>query len=199
MPRPSWPAAPSDYTVTLHEIKRRVVPALDDEFAKDLGEFDSLEALRARVRGDLEAEAAEAADRQVRTDVLKKLAERVPFAVPPALVDREVDRRVEDFARRLMDQRIDPRPANIDWAAFREGQREPAADAVKSAMVLDEMARREHDDGDRGGHRRRARALRGSGRPLGGGASGRGSSRTASCRGWPPACAAKRRVGLGLG
>jgi trigger factor len=131
-----------DYTATLRELKRRVVPALDDEFAKDLGEFDSLESLRARVRADLEAEAAEAADRQVRADLLKKLAARVPFAVPPALVDREVDRRVEEFARRLMDQRIDPRQANIDWAAFREGQTEPATDAVKSAMVLDEIARR---------------------------------------------------------
>jgi trigger factor len=132
-----------EYTVTLREIKRRVVPALDDEFAKDLGEFDSLEALRARVRADLEAEAADAADRQVRADVLKKLAARVPFTVPPALVDREVDRRVEDFARRLVDQRIDPRQTNIDWAAFREGQKEPATDAVKSAMALDQIARRD--------------------------------------------------------
>jgi trigger factor len=132
-----------DYTVTLTEIKRRVVPALDDEFAKDLGEFDSLEALRARVRSDLEAEAAEAGERQVRTDLLKKLAERVPFDVPPSLLDREVDRRLEDFARRLVDQRIDPRTTNIDWAAFRQGQREPATDSVKSAMVLDQIARRE--------------------------------------------------------
>ena len=132
-----------DYTVTLNEIKRRVVPALDDELAKDLGEFDSLEALRARVHEDLEAEAAEAADRQLRNDLLKKLAERVPFEVPVSLLDREVDRRVQDFARRLMDQRVDPRTTNIDWAAFREGQREPASDSVKSAMVLDEIARRE--------------------------------------------------------
>jgi len=132
-----------DYTVTLKEIKRRVVPALDDEFAKDLGDFESLEALRARVRGDLEAEAAEASERQLRHDLLKKLAERVPFAVPPALVDREVDRRVQDFARRLVDQRIDPRQTNIDWAAFRQGQAEPATDSVKSAIALDEIARRE--------------------------------------------------------
>ena len=46
-----------DYTVTLKEIKKRVVPALDDEFAKDLGEFESLDALRTRVREDLEHEA----------------------------------------------------------------------------------------------------------------------------------------------
>lgn len=131
------------YTVTLKELRERVVPALDDEFAKDLGEFDSLEALRTRVRTDLETEARESADRQLRTDLLAKLAERLPFAVPDSLVDREVDRRLEEFARRLIDQRIDPRRANIDWAAFRTAQRDPAAGAVASALVLDEVARRE--------------------------------------------------------
>jgi trigger factor len=133
-----------DYTVTLKEIKKRVVPALDDELAKDLGEFDSLEALRTRVREDLEHEAGHAAERQLRQDLLKQLAARVPFAVPATLVDREIDRRLEDFARRLMDQRIDPRQANIDWAAFREGQRAPATEAVGSAIVLDEIAKRDN-------------------------------------------------------
>ncbi|MEO8682645.1 MAG: trigger factor, partial [Vicinamibacterales bacterium] len=133
-----------DYTVTLKEIKTRVVPPLDDELAKDLGEFDSLDALRARVRADLEHEARHAADHQVRADVLKQLAARVPFPVPASLVDREIDRRLEDFARRLMDQRIDPRQANIDWKAFREGQRAPATEAVSSAIALDEIGKREN-------------------------------------------------------
>ncbi len=130
------------YTVTLKELRRRVVPALDDEFAKDLGEeLESLEALRARVRTDLEAEAREASERQLRADLLKQLGKRLPFPVPGALVDREIDRRVEDFARRLMSQQIDPRRANIDWAAFRQGQREPAQESVASALVLDQVAR----------------------------------------------------------
>ena len=133
-----------DYTVTLKEIKKRVVPALDDDLAKDLGEFESLDALRAHVRHDLEHEAQHAAEHQVRADVLKQLAGRVPFAVPESLVEREIDRRLEDFARRLMDQRIDPRQANIDWDAFRDAQRAPAAEAVGSAIALDEIARREH-------------------------------------------------------
>ena len=132
-----------DYTVTLKEIKKRVVPALDDELAKDLGEFESLDALRAHVRHDLEHEAQHAAEHQVRADVLKQLAARVPFAVPESLVEREIDRRLEDFARRLMDQRIDPRQANIDWDAFRDAQRAPATEAVGSAIALDEIARRE--------------------------------------------------------
>ena len=135
-----------DYTVNLKEIKKRIIPALDDELAKDLGEFESLDALRARIREDLEHEALHAAERQLRQDVLKQLAARVPFAVPDSLVDREIDRRLEDFARRLMDQRIDPRQANIDWNAFREGQRAPAVEAVGSAIVLDEIAKREQID-----------------------------------------------------
>jgi trigger factor len=132
-----------DYRVKVHDIRTRVVPVLDDEFAKDWGEFENLDALRARVRQDLEAEARDAAERQVRTDVLKKLAARVPFTLPESLIARETERRLEEFARRLMDQRIDPRKANIDWAAFSDAQREPATEAVASALVLDEVARRE--------------------------------------------------------
>lgn len=132
------------YTVTLKELRRRVVPELDDEFAKDLGEdIDSIDALRGRVRADLEAESKDASDRQLRADLLKQVAKRLPFEVPAALVEREIDRRVEDFARRLMSQQIDPRRANIDWAAFRQGQREPALESVASALVLDQIARRD--------------------------------------------------------
>ena len=54
-----------------------------------------------------------------------------------------MDRRLEEFARQLMQQNIDPRQAGLDWAQFREAQREPARDAVASALVLDEIARRE--------------------------------------------------------
>jgi trigger factor len=132
-----------DYSIKVHDIRRRVVPTLDDEFAKDMGEYDTLDTLKARVRQDLESEAREGAERQARAEALKKLAQRVPFPVPPSLIEREVDRRLEEFARRLMDQRVDPRKANIDWAGFREAQREPATEAVGSALVLDEIARRE--------------------------------------------------------
>jgi trigger factor len=132
------------YTVTVHGIKKKTLPALDDEFAKDLGEFESLEALRARVREDLEHEARHAAERDVRAELMKQLATRVPFEVPASLVEREIDRRIEDFARRLMEQQVDPRQAGIDWNAFRESQREVSREAVAGALVLDEVARREH-------------------------------------------------------
>lgn len=134
------------YTVTVKGIKRRILPELDDEFAKDLGEFETLDALRARVREDLEHEARHAAERDVRAQLMKQLAERVPFEVPPSLIDREIDRRLEEFAHRLIEQNIDPRQAGIDWNAFRESQREVAREAVAGAIVLDEVARREQLD-----------------------------------------------------
>jgi trigger factor len=131
------------YTVIVKEVRRKVLPALDDELAKDVGAFDSLAALRDRVRADLQAEAEEHAKRRVRTEILTQLAARVTFELPASLLEREIDRRLEEFARQLMQQHVDPRQAGIDWGQFREAQREPARAAVASALVLDEVARRE--------------------------------------------------------
>ena len=143
-----------DYAVTLKEIRKRVLPALDDEFAKDVGEFDTLQALRDRIEEDLRKEAAAEADRGVRGELLKQLAARVTVDIPDSLVEREIDRRTEEFARRLMEQNIDPRRANIDWDQFRDSQRDAGRESVKSALVLDEISRRENvtvsdDDIDR--------------------------------------------------
>ena len=132
------------YSIKVKEVRRKVLPELDDEFAKDVGAFESLAALRDRVRADLQEEAEDNAKRQVRTAILKQLSERVAFDLPKSLVEREIDRRLEEFARQLMQQNVDPRQAGIDWAQFREAQREPARAAVASALVLDEIARREN-------------------------------------------------------
>jgi trigger factor len=131
------------YEVLVKAIRKRIVPDLDDEFAKDLGNFDSLDALRTRVRGDLEHEANHEAEREMRGDLLKQLASRVTFDVPSSLLDREIDRRVEEFVRRLIEQEIDPMRTNINWEEFRERQKDAASEAVRGALVLDEVARRE--------------------------------------------------------
>jgi len=133
----------ANYVVMLKGIKKRVVPDLDDEFARDLGEFEDLGALRTRVQQDLTGEAERGAEREVRNDLLRQLAARVTFDVPEALIDREVERRTEEFVRRLIEQGIDPRQANIDWQSFRDNQRDPSRETVASALVLDEVARRE--------------------------------------------------------
>jgi trigger factor len=131
------------YSVTIKGLKRRVVPELDAELARDLGDFEDLAALRARVEQDLRREAEMNAEREMRADLLKQVAAWVTFDVPESLIERELDRRLEEFARRLMEQGIDPRKADIDWAAMRNGQRDAAREAVAGALVLDEVARRE--------------------------------------------------------
>ena len=133
-----------DYTVRVKDIRKRVLPALDDEFAKDVGNFDTLATLRSRIEQDLQREAEQEADRNLRGDLLKQLAARVGVDIPESLVEREIDRRTEEFARRLMDQNIDPRRANIDWDQFRDSQRDASRESVKSALVLDEISRREN-------------------------------------------------------
>ncbi len=148
-------AYPADYTITelagttvkyeveVKAIRTKVTPPLDDELAKDLGNFESLEALRTRVREDLEHELRHEAERDTRAALLKQLATKVSFEVPSTLLDREIDRRTEEFVRRLMEQQIDPMKTGINWEEFRERQRDAAVEAVKGALVLDEVARRE--------------------------------------------------------
>jgi trigger factor len=132
------------YDATIKAIRKRVVPALDDEFAKDLGDFEHLDALKTRVRGDLEHQMMHENEREVRGELVRQIAERVHIAVPPVLLDREIDRRVEEFVRRLIEQQVDPMKTNINWEEFREKQRTAAEEAVKSALLLDEVSRREN-------------------------------------------------------
>ncbi|NOT28365.1 MAG: trigger factor [Acidobacteria bacterium] len=142
-PAPELANTAQTYAVTIKDIRRRVLPDLDDEFAKDVGAFESLTALRERVLADLQAEAADNAKNEVRTQLLTQLSSRVTFEVPASLVEREMDRRLEELARQLKAENVDPRNAGIDWGEFREAQREPSRGAVASALTLDEIARRE--------------------------------------------------------
>ena len=134
-----------DYDVTIKAIRRKELLPLDDEFAKEVSELGTLEELRGKIREDLRHEAEHEADHQVRHELLQQLGGRMKNP-PDVLVDREVDRRLEELVRRLMEQGVDPMKANIDWQQFREGQREPAAGTVRSTLVLDEIARREKID-----------------------------------------------------
>jgi trigger factor len=77
--------------VTLKELKRKTAPDLDDAFAREVGDFDSLDALREAVRKDLTAHVQREADSQVRTQILDQIAEANPFDVPPSWVRQLID------------------------------------------------------------------------------------------------------------
>ncbi len=134
-----------DYVVTVKGIRRRELLAIDDDFAKEVSDVETLEALRERIHTDLQEGAQSDADHAVRHSLLQQLASRVTSA-PDVMVEQEVERRLEEFVRRLMEQGMDPMQVNIDWRELRERQRETALETVKSTLVIDEIARRESID-----------------------------------------------------
>lgn len=139
---PELAGATVDYDITVKGIRRKELLPLDDDFAKEVSDLDSLEALRSQVHEDLQKGAEHDAEHKLRHDLLGELAGRIK-SVPEILIEQEIDRRLEEFVRRLVDQGIDPTKAEIDWQEFRERQRGPATDSVKGTLAIDEVARRE--------------------------------------------------------
>jgi trigger factor len=131
-----------DYAVAVKGLRRRELLAIDDDFAKEVSDVETLDALRERIREDLQHGAESDADHAVRHALLQRLSARLQTA-PDVLVEQEVDRRLEEFVRRLMEQGLDPMQVNVDWREFRERQRDTAVETVKSTLVLDEIAKRE--------------------------------------------------------
>ena len=131
-----------DYEINIKAIRRKEVLPLDDAFAKEVSELETLDALRERVQADLQQAAEQDSEHKIRHDLLTELGNRVK-SVPDVLVEQEIDRRLEEFVHRLADQGIDPMKAEIDWAEFRERQRQSSVETVKSTMAIDEVARRE--------------------------------------------------------
>jgi trigger factor len=125
------------------EVKEKHLPDLDDEFAKDLGEFDSLKELKDHVSKQAEEEARHHAEQDLRNQLLEKLLEANPFDAPEALIEQELDQRVEDMARSLIDRGIDPSRAKVDWRGLREGQRESVARSVGATILLDRIVDQE--------------------------------------------------------
>jgi trigger factor len=139
---PELAGATVDYDLTIKGIRRKDLLPLDDDFAKEVSDVETLEDLRKQVHDDLQRGAEQDSEHKVRHDLLNEIAARVK-TVPEVLVEQEIDRRLEEFLRRLMDQGIDPMKAEIDWQEFRQRQRDPAVGTVKSTLALDEISRRE--------------------------------------------------------
>jgi trigger factor len=131
------------YTVTLKGIKKKIVPSADDEFAKDLGEFDSLAALRGRIGEQLQAAEERRADRETKGALVEALVAKADFEVPEALVERHMTARTENLVRGLAYQGIDPRKVGVNWRDYRDSTRDDSVKAAKADILLDEIARRE--------------------------------------------------------
>ncbi len=124
-------------------IKRRHLPALDDEFAKDVGEeFDSLEQLRERIRSELRAARERAARETLQRSLVDSLIERTDFEVPPGLVESFRDRRIEHVRRRLAGQ-LGEEALQSQVAQWKEAWRGDAEREVRESLLLEAVAAQE--------------------------------------------------------
>lgn len=130
------------FEVHVEAVKKREPRDLDDEFAKDLGDFETLEDLRARIRSDLEGERQQRADQMLRSTVLDSLIERTDFEVPPGLVERQLQHQVESF-RREYERHLPPEVLQSQLIRMAEDGREAAARRVREAFLLEAVAKAE--------------------------------------------------------
>lgn len=130
------------YTLNVKGIKSKNVPALDDEFAKQLGEqFESLDALRGHLRERMQLEKAHTAEHSVKDKLIERLVQQNEFPVPEALVERQIDVRLERGLRALAQQGMRTEDMRrLDFDRLRSGQREAARREVKASLILDKIA-----------------------------------------------------------
>jgi trigger factor len=130
------------FKLTLKALKARQVPSLDDELAKDLGieGVATLDALRKRIREDLEKREQRRAESEHRDALVKAALRKNDFEVPPALVERAIDAMLESTAERFARQGVDIRQLDLDVARLRGDLREQALLQVKGALLLEAIA-----------------------------------------------------------
>jgi len=132
------------YTVKVHSIKQKSLPELDDQFATQLGEFKSLDEVRQRLREGMAAERKHAAEHGAKDKLVAELVKRSEFEVPEALVERQIDVRLERGLRALAAQGMKAEDIKkMDLNRLRVGQREQALQEVKASLLLDKIAEEE--------------------------------------------------------
>jgi trigger factor len=117
------------------------VPQLNDDFARELGEFSSLEEVRTRIRKSMEEDRRHTAEREAKDKLLAELIRRNDFEVPEALVDHQIDVRLERGLRALAAQGMKSEDMKkMDFGRLRAGQRDQAVQEVKASLLLDKIA-----------------------------------------------------------
>ncbi len=135
------------FAVKVNGIQVKELPALDDEFAKDVSEYDTLEALREAKRKELLEQAEKNAKIEKENDVVRKAVENATVEIPDAMVERQIDSFLQDLGYRLQMQGISLEDylkyTNSEISALRDQYRADAALRVKSQLVLEAIGKAE--------------------------------------------------------
>ena len=136
------------FKIKLHSIKKKELPELDDEFVKDVSEFDTLDQLKKSIKSDLESKKKADADNKVTDELLEAVANGIEVEIPGVMIEKEIDEIINEFAYRLQAQGLDLdtylKYTGMDNAAFREGYKAGAESRVKLQLALEAIAKAEN-------------------------------------------------------
>lgn len=133
-----------DFTATVVALREKELPELDDEFAKDFGEYETIQEMRDKVREMLVKQAENQADSRLRESLLEQILNDYDFEVPSVLVEQQASDRVREFAYSLIRMGMPPQSAqSIDWAERMKDAREQAIRDVRSALVVSRIGDKE--------------------------------------------------------
>ena len=139
---------PAEFKIKLHEIKATELPELDDDFAKDTSEFDTLNELKADLKKKLEENAAKNADVAAENAVYDKIIEKMSAEIPQVMFEHRIDEMVRDFEMRLSQQGLDLPMylsfTGMDEAAFRDTFKDQAEKTVKLRLAFEKIAKLEN-------------------------------------------------------
>ena len=133
------------YEVEVKAIKKRILPEMNDEFAKELGGYESLAELETRIREHLESRKKRAVEAETKDKLFAALTEKYTFPVPESLVQDQIDQRLDRGLRALAAQGMNPEQMRkLDFARLRAAQRDSATAEVKTMVLLDRIAHEEN-------------------------------------------------------
>lgn len=136
------------FKVKLNEVKHKELPALDDEFAKDVSEYDTLDELKASIRKGMEEQAEKQAELEVENDLVDQVIATMEGDIPPVMIETRIDEMVRDFEYRLQQQGLRLQDylkyMGGDVQKFRDGFKEQAEKQVKIRLALEAVAKAEN-------------------------------------------------------
>lgn len=133
-----------NYTIKVQAIKQKHLPELNDEFAREISEFSTLDEVRNKVRENMTAERQHEAEHQAKDKLVAELIKRNEFELPESLVERQIDLRLERGLRALAAQGMKAEDIKkMDIHRLRAGQRDQAVQEVKASLLLNQIAEEE--------------------------------------------------------
>jgi trigger factor len=127
----------------LKAVRRKELPELNDDFAKDMGDYQTLEELKDSIRKSILHEREHQAQDDTKQQIIAKLVDTHPFAVPDLFIDRQIEGTLNTQLQQLASQGIDPRSLKLDWQKIRDSQKERAERDVRASLILDKISDRE--------------------------------------------------------